>query len=97
MLPKVLPQARIWAYDYNSNCYSDNAQEIDVLALGDTFLEVLKGYQEQGIGERMLVFIGSCFGGIVIAQVRPSLSLMYSLIVPRCIFCLPISNLPDRR
>ncbi|KAM0804501.1 hypothetical protein BDR22DRAFT_878961 [Usnea florida] len=68
MLPKVLPQARIWAYDYNSNCYSDNAQEIDILALGDTFLAILKEHQEQGIRERMLVFIGSCFGGIVIAQ-----------------------------
>lgn len=68
MLPKVVPQARIWAYDYNSNCYSDNAQEIDVLGLGDSFLEMLRGAQDKGVGERVLVFIGSCFGGIVIAQ-----------------------------
>ena len=72
MLPKVVPQARIWAYDYNSNCYSDNAQEIDVLGLGDSFLEMLRGAQDKGVGERVLVFIGSCFGGIVIAQVRLS-------------------------
>ena len=72
MLPKVVPQARIWAYNYNSNCYSDNAQEIDILALGDTFLEILRGAQDKGVGERMLVFIGSCFGGIVVAQVRLS-------------------------
>ena len=43
MLPKVMPQARIWTYDYNSNCYSDNAQEVDILGLGETFLEILWG------------------------------------------------------
>ena len=69
MLPNVLPQARIWAYDYNSNCYSDNAPEIDILALGDTFLEMLRGAQGNGVGTRTLIFIGSCFGGILIAQV----------------------------
>lgn len=72
MLPNMVPQARIWAYDYNSNCYSDNAQEIDILALGYTFLEILRGAQDEGVGKRMLVFIGSCFGGIVVAQVRLS-------------------------
>lgn len=75
MLPKVVPQARIWAYEYNSNCYSDNAQEVDILGLGDSFLEVLRGAQDKGVGQRVLVFIGSCFGGIVIAQVRLSYTL----------------------
>ena len=72
MLPNVVPQARIWAYDYNSNCYSDGAPEIDILALGDTFLEMLRGAQDKGVGTRTLIFIGSCFGGILIAQVRQS-------------------------
>ena len=70
MLPMVLPQARIWAYDYNSNCYSDNAQEVDILGLGDTFMEILRGAWDNGIGKRKLILIGSCFGGIVVAQVR---------------------------
>lgn len=70
MLPKVLPQARIWVYDYNSYCYSGNAQKIDILGLGDSFLEMLRAAEDKGVGKRSLVFIGSCFGGVVIAQVR---------------------------
>lgn len=58
MLPKVVPQARIWAYDYNSNCYSDNAQEIDVLGLGDSFLEMLRGAQDKGVGKECLSLLG---------------------------------------
>lgn len=69
MLPNVMPQARIWVYDYNSN-YSNNAQHIDILGLGTTFLEILLGAQDRDVGKRPLIFIGSCFGGIVIAQVR---------------------------
>ena len=69
MLPKAIPQARIWVYDYNSKCYSDNAQEIDILGLGQTFLEVLWITRSKDIGRRPLIFVGSCFGGIVIVQV----------------------------
>lgn len=68
MLPSVVPQARIWAYDYISNCYSDNAPEIDILGLGDSLLEILRGAHDKGVVKRLLVFIGSCFGGIVVAQ-----------------------------
>ena len=70
MLPKVVPQARIWVYDYNSNCYSDNAQEVDILDLGQTFLEILWIERSEDFGRRPLIFVGSCFGGIVIVQVR---------------------------
>jgi hypothetical protein len=69
MLPNVMPQARIWAYDYNSSCFLDNAQQVDILGLGETFLEVLWGAMHKDVGRRLLLFVGSCFGGIVIAQV----------------------------
>ena len=95
MLPKVVPQARIWAYDYNSSCYSDNAPEVDILALGDTFLEILRGARDKDIGTRPLIFIGSCFGGIVIAQVRHSLSL--PTLGPYALDPSLISKTPDRR
>ncbi|KAI9672821.1 MAG: hypothetical protein M1831_000257 [Alyxoria varia] len=68
MLPRVLPQARMCTYDYNSRCYSDNAQEVDILDLGQTFLEVLCTAYHKHIGRRPLAFVGSCFGGIVVAQ-----------------------------
>ncbi len=71
MLPRILPQARILFYEYNSNCYSDNAQEIDILGLGESFLAMLEAAKDNGIGKRSLLFIGSCFGGIVVAQVCP--------------------------
>lgn len=70
MLPRQIPQARIWAYDYNSNCYSDNAQQVDILGLGEVFLRVLYEARNKGVGSRTLIFIGSCFGGVVIAQVK---------------------------
>ena len=70
MLPKILPQARIWVYNYNSNCYSDNAPEVDILGLGESFLERLWFAKSEDVGNRPIAFVGSCFGGIVVAQVR---------------------------
>ena len=68
MLPSIVPQARIWAYSFNSACYSDGAQEIDTQGQGDSFLEMMLARLD-GIGTRPIVFIGSCYGGIVVAQV----------------------------
>ena len=70
MLPRVIPQARILAYNYNSNCYSNDAQEVDILGLGESFLETLWIERTKDVGKRPLVFLGSCFGGIVVVQVR---------------------------
>jgi hypothetical protein len=70
MLPSVVPHARIWAFDYNSN-YSTNAQKVKLTALGDILLAFIQNSKEE-FGTRPLVFIGSCFGGLVVAQVgRP--------------------------
>ena len=69
MLPSMMPHARVWTYDYNSNCYSDHAQQIDILGLGETMLEVLWGAKDKLVGQRTLIFVGSCFGGVVVAQV----------------------------
>lgn len=69
MLPSVIPEARIWVYDYNSSCFLDNAQQVDILGLGEVFLEILWGAKDKDVGKQSLLFIGSCFGGIVIAQV----------------------------
>ena len=67
MLPAILPHARTWIYQYNSNCCSDGAQEVDILGLGQVLLDIL---WSNGInGTRPILFIGSCFGGIVVAQV----------------------------
>ena len=70
MLPEVIPQACIWAYNYNSNCFSDDAQEVNIVGLGDAFLQMMQAKSDSGIGKRPLVFIGSCFGGLTVIEVR---------------------------
>ena len=67
MLPGVVPQARIWVFDYNSN-YTESAQEVYIGGVGETLLKSIE--HEDTLGKRPLVFIGSCFGGLVVAQVR---------------------------
>ena len=37
MLPAVIPNVRIWTFDYNAN-YHSNAPVVDLLALGETLL-----------------------------------------------------------
>jgi hypothetical protein len=70
MLPQVVPQARIWVFDYNSN-YSTNAQKVKLTDLGQILLAFIWDSKE-GLGKRPFVFIGSCFGGLVVAKVgRP--------------------------
>lgn len=67
MLPRVMPHARIWVFDYNSR-YSSDAQVIRIKELGDVFLQFMWDRRDE-LGKRPIIFIGSCFGGIVIAQV----------------------------
>jgi hypothetical protein len=67
MLPSIVPQARIWVFDYNSR-YSSDAQDVRIEDLGKVFLSFLSDRKHE-LGTRPIVFIGSCFGGIVVAQV----------------------------
>lgn len=66
MLPSVIPGARIWVFDYNSN-YSRNAQTVWIDGLAVTLLECIKNRYDEDFKLRKLVFIGSCFGGVVVA------------------------------
>ena len=76
MLPKTVPEGRIWVYNYNANCYSDKAQEVGILGLGESFLETLWIAKDKDVGKRPLAFIGSCFGGILVAQVSLAASVV---------------------
>jgi len=68
MLPSVIKGARIWAFDYNSN-YSRDAQTVQVDGLAMTLLTCITDRRDD-FDSRKIVFIGSCFGGIVVAEVR---------------------------
>ena len=70
MLPSVIKGARIWVFDYNSN-YSHDAQTVRIDGLAATLLNCIMDRRDD-FESRNLVFIGSCFGGIVVAEVRIS-------------------------
>jgi len=68
MLPSVISNARIWVFDYNSN-YSHDAQTVRIDGLATILLNSIVDKAED-FKSRKIVFIGSCFGGIVVAEVR---------------------------
>lgn len=68
MLPSVVKGARIWAFDYNSN-YSHDAQTVKIDGLAMALLNCMKD-RRGDFDTRKIIFIGSCFGGVVIAEVR---------------------------
>ena len=68
MLPSVIKGVRTWVFDYNSN-YSHNAQTVRIPGLAGTLLNCIKDRHDE-FKSRKIVFVGSCFGGIVLAEVR---------------------------
>jgi hypothetical protein len=70
MLPSVVRDARIWTFDYNSN-YSHNAQRVRIPEIARVLLTLIKDRFDEFQG-RQIIFIGSCFGGIVVSAVSHS-------------------------
>jgi hypothetical protein len=70
MLPSIINRARIWVFDYNAN-YSHDAQTVRIDGLATTLLNSIVDRHDE-FESRKIVFIGSCFGGIVVAEVRIS-------------------------
>ncbi|KAI8623482.1 ARM repeat-containing protein [Xylariaceae sp. FL1651] len=68
MLPSVVPKARILTYDWNAN-YAENASGDRFLGHAEALLNRLQ--QNRRANERSnrpLVFIASCFGGLLLAK-----------------------------
>jgi hypothetical protein len=70
MLPSVITKARTWVFDYNSR-YSHDAQVVRIPGLARTLLNCIKDRYDD-FSSRQLIFVGSCFGGIVVAEVGES-------------------------
>lgn len=70
MLPSVIKGARTWVFDYNSD-YSHDAQQVRIPGLARTLLNCIKNRYDE-FRSRKLIFVGSCFGGIVVAEVGES-------------------------
>jgi hypothetical protein len=66
MLPSAVPEARIYTYDWDSNCAQD-ASVNTLLGHADNLLALVAG--EQAPRDRPIIFVASCFGGLVLAEV----------------------------
>lgn len=67
MLPAAIPEARIFTYDWNAN-YFEDAPVQTLLGHADTLLGHIREYTGSEI--RPIIFVASCFGGLVVAEVR---------------------------
>ncbi|RYP20805.1 hypothetical protein DL767_009390 [Monosporascus sp. MG133] len=65
MLPAVVPEARIFTYDWDAN-YFENAPVQTLLGHADNLLALIAA--EHGPLPRPVIFVASCFGGLVLAE-----------------------------
>jgi hypothetical protein len=66
MLPALVPEARIYTYDWDANCFQD-APVQTMLGHADNFLACVAG--ERASQDRPIIFVASCFGGLILAEV----------------------------
>ncbi|KAK0741212.1 P-loop containing nucleoside triphosphate hydrolase protein [Schizothecium vesticola] len=66
MLPAALPEARIFTYDWNAN-YFEDAPVQTLLGHADTLLRLIVA-EGRGSQTRPIIFIASCFGGLLLAE-----------------------------
>ncbi|KAH8894691.1 hypothetical protein GQ53DRAFT_821051 [Thozetella sp. PMI_491] len=69
MLPAAVPEARIFTYDWNANYFQDATVQT-LLGRADTLLALLAAERaaERGPKMRPIIFVASCFGGLVLAE-----------------------------
>jgi hypothetical protein len=67
MLPAAIPEARIFTYDWDAN-YFEDAPVQTLLGHADTLLDLIIA-ENQGIQTRPIIFVASCFGGLILAEV----------------------------
>lgn len=65
MLPAAVPEATIFTYDWNAN-YFEDAPVQTLLGHADALLAHAK--ENQSSSKRPIIFVASCFGGLVLAE-----------------------------
>ncbi|KAK3332561.1 hypothetical protein B0T19DRAFT_415984 [Cercophora scortea] len=65
MLPAVIPEASIYTYDWNAN-YFEDAPVQSILGHAHSLLVLISDLQ--GSNHRPIIFIASCFGGLILAE-----------------------------
>ncbi|PVH68034.1 hypothetical protein DL98DRAFT_475129 [Cadophora sp. DSE1049] len=67
MLPSVIPNARIFTYDWNANFDRNPATDI-LLGHADGLLDRLHIRRSKDRSDRPIIFIASCFGGLLLVK-----------------------------
>ncbi|KAI1276054.1 hypothetical protein F5Y07DRAFT_367963 [Xylaria sp. FL0933] len=67
MLPSVIQNARIFTYDWNAN-YDGDAETQSLRGHADSLLNKLRNARNKENKSRPIVFVASCFGGILLAK-----------------------------
>ncbi|KAK8002369.1 response regulator [Apiospora arundinis] len=67
MLPAAIPEARIYTYDWDAKVF-DHAPVQDLLDHADNLLGQVAAERSQNSEARPLIFVASCFGGLVLAE-----------------------------
>jgi hypothetical protein len=68
MLPSIVPEARIYTYDWNAKVF-DNAPVQTMLGHADNLLGLIAAERTPMDTKRPIIFVASCFGGLVLAEV----------------------------
>ena len=67
MLPAAIPEARIFTYDWNANYFKDAPMQT-VLGHANNLLALIA--ENRGSkNKRPIIFVASCFGGLILAEV----------------------------
>jgi hypothetical protein len=71
MLPKLFREASIYTYDWDAD-YLHDAPVKSLASHAETFLGLISVHQRRRrqLGRRPIIFIASCFGGLVLSEVR---------------------------
>ncbi|KAK7959729.1 TPR-like protein [Apiospora aurea] len=67
MLPAAIPEARIYTYDWNAKVFG-HAPVQTLLGHADNLLGQVAAERSQSSEARPLIFVASCFGGLVLAE-----------------------------
>jgi hypothetical protein len=74
MLPAAVPEARIYTYDWDAIWFED-APVQTLLGHADNFFALVAG--ERASQDRPIIFVASCFGGLILAEVRHAMQRKY--------------------
>lgn len=85
MLPAAVPEARIFTYNWDANYYRDG-NSADLNDHGRSLISYLHGrLKHEGEQRKPIIFIASCFGGLVLAKVCRGFAMLIFIRVCVCV------------